>query len=166
MKRAKSIMSFQLVNNKDAAYDVDRGKLAGTIESWFPREKKRDDPVRYTTVEEQRDLRLKVVGDLLGRGANNPLTSFNPQSGDEPNNMGLVEAVALQKFVRFMSFDVHDEVKAEYQARSRVMLDEKEREFKAAESERRRMEAIGQVDGFGDIQLYLSNLQPASTSAA
>ncbi len=155
MRRAKSIMGMLLLNNNEATWDIDRGRLALAVEGWFPRDKKRDDPVRYTSVEEQRSLRLQVIGELLGRGANNPLTSFKEASSQEPDNMALVEARALQTFIARMSFDVHDEVKAEYQIQSKVMLDEKEREF---ESERLRMEAIGQVEGFDDILLNLPDL--------
>ena len=166
MDRAKRIMSTLLLNNSDSIWDIDRGRLAEAIESWFYREKKRDDPVRYTTVEEQRNLRLQIIGELLGRDVSDPLTSFKEPSATQSGNMSLVEARALRTFIDRMSFDIHGEVKAEYQAQSKVMLDEKEREWKAAESERQRLSDIGQVDRFGDFQIYLPDLQPASASVA
>ncbi len=163
MDRAKAIMGTLLLNNQDALWEIDRTRLALTIESWFPREKKRDDPVRYTTVEEQRELRLTVIGNLFGRGANNPLTSFKVPTADEPDNMALTEAKALAVFIQRMSLDVHGEVKDEYYRVSKEMLDDKEREWKIAEAERQRLESLGQVDGFGDIQLLLPDLLPSGT---
>ena len=147
-------MANYLQGHASDAWDVDRSGLAAYIEAWFPRPKKKDNPASYITVEEQRDLRLAVIGALLGREPGTPLTSFKEPDGEHLGNMTLVEARALRTFINRASLDVHGEVKAEYDRRALEMLHAKEKE-----AERQRMAKLGEVDRFGDVQLFLPVMQ-------
>ncbi len=155
MDRAKRIMANYLQGHADDAWDVNRHSLAADIESWFVRPKKKDNPANYITVEEQRDLRLAIIGALLDRENKNPLTSFNEPDAEHPGNMTLIEARALRTFINRASLDVHAEVKVAYESNVGAMLSAKEKAIKAAEEDRRRLSQFGQVDRFGDLQLYL-----------
>ena len=162
MERAKRIMSYYLIGHAEDTWDTSRSALVQSVDEWFKRPLKRNDPLKYVSVEEQRFLRLKIIGDLLGREEQHSLASFAQQ--DKPgkmssDNLDLVEARALRTFIDRASLDVHAEVKAEYERLAKELILGKE-------LERQRAEELGKVDESGDVQLYLPELRETVASSA
>ena len=157
-------MANYLLGHASDAWDCDRTALAASCEAWFKRPLKRENPGKYITVDEQRRLRLKIIGELLGRDAGSPLASFLPIDHPEKgslDNMNLVEARALRTFIDRASLEVHAEVIAEYDRQVRELLNAKE-----TAAQRVGVAQLGKVDRHGDVQLFLPELQSASPGPA